>query len=202
MGMASKALERWNGERSDRLDAAAAEASPEGPEGSINQALAASLRVYILFLAAEFQAFCRDLHVESANQVGDYASRGDSVEFELTIRAALSDRKNLDAGNPWPDKLAEDFARFGMNDKQRDLWAPQKQVRGESDAQAGIVERRGLMELIKCRNKVAHGDIEAIKEVPVVADVEGWRACCDRLANDFDEVMRRRIESIVGASPW
>jgi hypothetical protein len=32
--------------------------------------------------------------------------------------------------------------------------------------------------------------------------VTQWRTACDGLAQSLDEIMRRHLQSLIGASPW
>lgn len=197
--MASLALGRWRGERSARLDelvqahrriTGAAAGRPTETQ-QINWAL-------VLQLAAEFQGFARDLHVEGVDAFAAWTSRANNA-LESTVTTLLTRRLSLDKGNAQPDSLAEAFDRFGL------LWWDGLVTRDpQSDAR-----RQTLWRINRARNAIAHSDHAAILTLrregfPLTLDTfRRWRSSLNALARTMDATLSTHLSTMFGEPrPW
>jgi hypothetical protein len=101
-------------------------------------------QAYAVMLSSQFQLFCRDLHTEAADVLTQAVGVPD---VRLTIlRAALTEGRKLDFGNPNPGNIGSDFDRLGLS-----FW-------GElGHAFPDIARlRNSLEELNRWRNAIAH----------------------------------------------
>ena len=148
---------------------------------------------YAVLVASQFQGFCRDLHSECARYLAAAINIPDLREI---VRAELVWNRQLDRGNATPASIGSDFGRLGI-----DFWI-------EVDAyDPSCVRRRNLLtELNAWRNAVAHQDFNPAHLAGTVtlrlSAVQLWRRACNGLAGAFDEVMRRHLQTVTGASPW
>jgi hypothetical protein len=66
--------------------------------------------------------------------------------------------------------------------------------------------RIALEHLNDWRNAIAHQDFDPARlggaTTLRLVQVRRWRGACRALARAFDEVMRRRLETLTGTSPW
>lgn len=191
--MPSQSLIRWRSERSAALDEIeAAHLSIGGTGRGRRYATQQINQAYAVLLSSHFQGFCRNLHSESA----DHLTRGVTPsQLADVCRSALVQARKLDQGNPNPGNLGADFNRFGLQ-----FW---DEVRGLDARNRSRLTR--LIELNNWRNAIAHQDFLPSKLGSATLHlkmVKRWRGACLGLANAFDEVMRRHIELVVGASPW
>lgn len=197
--MASAALDRWRAERSDRLDelvqahrriTGAAAGRPTETQ-QINWAL-------VLQLAAEFQGFARDLHVEGVDTFAAWTA-GANIGLELTVTTLLTRGLRLDKGNAQPDSLMDAFDRFGL------VWWDSLIARdSRSDAR-----RETLWLLNRARNAVAHSDHAAIVKLraeryPLTLDTfRGWRSSLNALAVTMDVTLSVHLSTMfVRPRPW
>ena len=67
----------------------------------------------MLRLAAEFQAFTRDLHDQASDQFAAWVAPG-SATVQTVVRRRLTENRQLDRGNAHPASLGSDFGRFGF----------------------------------------------------------------------------------------
>ncbi len=192
--MPSVALQTWTTARAlalDEIEHAHRSVGGTGPgrryaTQHLNQA-------YAVLLAAQFQAFCRDLHTESV----DSLVTGVAIPaFQDRLHAELLWNRKLDRGNPNPSNLGADFARLGLG-----LWSAVEAVDARNAARKAQLE-----ELNVWRNAIAHQDFDPAilggsVKLPLVK-VRGWRSACNGLADSFDEVLRRFILGLTGTSPW
>ena len=191
--MPSIAHQRWTSSRADQLNEIQQAHLAVGGTGrgrryatqQINQA-------YAVLLASQFQGFCRDLHSESVEYLVPTIA---PVSFQTLFRAELMRNRQLKRGNAQPDSIREDFGRLGI-----DLWTE------VSKADQRNRKRRAILdELNKWRNAIAHQDFDPAElggATLRIVQVRQWRAACDRLAEAFDEVMRRHLQTLTGTSPW
>jgi hypothetical protein len=177
----------------DRLDAAHLAVGGVGPgrrtaTQQINDA-------YIVLLAAHFQQFCRDLHMEAARYLANSAPHMRDMVHESLVRG-----RRLDRGNAAPAALGADFDRLGMK-----LWS----LVEARDRRNGR-RRRRLDQLNIWRNAVAHQDFRFGPHEMVtlagtgrtLAFVHDCRAACDTLARQLDAVVGQHLQAITGRKPW
>ncbi len=191
--MATVSLQRWQSDRATSLDEIEEAHRSIGGTGpgrryatqQINQA-------YAVLLSAQFQAFCRDLHTESA------AFLINSVQ-PIVLQPILLDEfglfRKLDQGNPNPGNIGSDFNRLGI-----DLWAKSKAADRRT-----AKRQKELMELNEWRNAIAHQDFNPSKLgglVLTLGQVRSWRGACNGLAATFDHVLADHIGRLLGAKPW
>lgn len=183
MNAISRSLEKWQSERGahlDELEAAHAAVSVGGNPGAATQQLSFA---YAMMVSSQFQGFCRDLHTEVALHLFALA---DSKHAHLAdiVRARLLEGRKLDQGNPNPGNIGSDFGRFGV-----DYWAL-VEARGSRSHTAKLA----IEDLAVWRNAIAHNDFTAAKlggkQTLTLEDVRAWRNHANRLAIDFDSVLR------------
>ncbi len=150
-------------------------------------------RAYAMLLSSHFQGFCRDLHSECADHVIKAVG---APTLSNTLRAQFNWGRLLDKGNPNPGNIGADFNRFGIR-----FW-------DLVYARSTLNERRRVLlgDLNEWRNAIAHQDFDPARlggrTNLHLGDVQGWRRALNRLALDFDEVMRAHLQADLGASPW
>jgi hypothetical protein len=184
--MPSRALVIWESTQAelDRLEAARSRGAAAQPVCD----------ACVVLLAANFQAFCRDLHAEAAGAIAASTPHADLVE------KAFLHARQLDRGNATPGAIGADFGRLGI-----DLWTALKAWDWRTPAR-----RRRLKQLNVWRNAVAHHDFQlSASELAVVAGtprslafVRSCRTCCRTLARQFDEVVELSLWSRVAGRPW
>ena len=111
----------------------------------------------------------------------------------------MTTRRALDGGNAWPNKIAEDFRRFGF-----ELW-PIVEARG-----ATYTKRKERLEILMIwRNSLAHdsqmSSANAAKTAgtnPTKRFAREWRKNCDVLAVAFDQTLEAELHNLLGRSPW
>jgi hypothetical protein len=191
--MPSTALDQWRTIRAgalDELEQAHASVGGSGPgrryaTQQINQA-------YAVLLSSHFQGYCRDLHTEYVEHMVE--SLG-TINWRATLLGEFTRARKLDTGNANPGNIGADFNRLGI-----EFW---KAVLGR-DPKHGA-RRDQLEELNKWRNAIAHQAFDPQQignPVLHVARVRQWRKVCERLAFEFDAVMREHLRSLLGAAPW
>ncbi|MHB1887325.1 MAG: hypothetical protein ACYCVV_20515 [Acidimicrobiales bacterium] len=206
--MSSFALDTWGERRSrdlDELDEAHAAVGGDGPgrryaTRQINHA-------YVVAVASQFQAFCRDLHSEAADLVAAAISAVDAMGLldgaaaaKITL-IALTRRREVDRGNANPTNIAIDFKSFDL-----DIWEHAKRHDKRT-----LARQRKLEQLNICRNAIAHQDFDFSKgQLDVLGgrmrigltEARAFRAACDQLAASFDEALARHLAPVVGGRPW
>jgi hypothetical protein len=150
-------------------------------------------QAYVVLLSSQFQRFCRELHAQCAEHVGNA-----TLPYDLgrLLRARLTEGRKLDAGNPGPGNVGSDFGRFGIM-----FW---DEVRRRNPRNPGRQEQ--LESLMRWRNAVAHQDFthSALRgrSSITITEVRNWRRACTMLALDFDAVMHAHLKKITGRKPW
>lgn len=149
---------------------------------------------YAMLLASQFQGFYRDLHTECVNYALTVIAPPPA--FQPLVREQFTLNRQLDRGNAQPSSLGSDFGRFGI-----DFW---DELQNYDPDNTG---RKAILELLNhWRNAIAHQDFDPNKlggtTTLRLAQVKTWRGVCRRLARAFDEVMRRHLQALSGASPW
>jgi len=193
--MPSRSLHHWLTDRAGALDEIEGAHRSVGGTGpgrryatqQINQA-------YVVLLASQFQAFCRDLHSECADYL--VAPVADPDLRRMLLDNLILNRK-LDRGNPNPGNLGADFGRFDLP-----FW-PQVDAHRTQNPQRQLA----LEELNAWRNAIAHQDFAPImlragRPVLHLAQVQAWRKACDGLAQSFDDVLGVHIQNLTGTLPW
>jgi len=192
--MPSRSLLVWKEKRLrelGRIEAAHAAIVNVGPgrrdiTQQINQA-------FTVLLSSQFQGFCRDLHSEC---VDCFANSISPASARTVVRLDLLTGRKLETGNPNPGNLGSDFNRFGLK-LIDELVAQDPNNQGRKPM---------LEELNVWRNAIAHQDFTKRelqgKSAINLNTVKSWRAACRGLATSMDEVMRRRLATLFGISPW
>ncbi len=192
--MASKSLERWEGELADALDEIeAAHRAVGGQDRGRRYATEQINHAYAMLLSSHFQAFCRDLHSEAANHLAAAIS---PPSFSPVAQLLLTQGRELDRGNPNPGNLGSDFGRLGLQ-----FW---DKVRA---ATKGNDQRQKTLDLLSAwRNAIAHQDFEPKKLGGIrslhLGHVKSWRSACRVLARSFDRVVGDHINVLVRKRPW
>lgn len=188
--MPSVALEKWNTERSRTFEDL--EAAHRAVTGARRGRRFATLQVnhaYTVLLAAQFQAFCRDLHTESVDAIVLTVPQG----VFNSVKLALLNERRLDRGNVSPGNLGADFGRFDFV-----FW----NAVYASDPR-NTARRESLERLNTWRNAIAHQDFANLgSETIQLAQVRQWRVTLNGLAEQFDAVMFARLSVMTGANPW
>lgn len=177
--MPSVSLTIWSGKRTRILDEI--EDAHQSIGGSGRGRRFATLQVnyaYAMLLSSQFQAFCRDLHTECAEQM--VASVG-NVSLRRYLHANLVQDRKLDRGNPNPGNIGSDFSRFGLV-----LWDGLSMRHPRTGNR-----KRHLEELNIWRNAIAHDDFSrtSVGGPLHLRRVRAWRNACEKLAISLEEVM-------------
>jgi len=123
-------------------------------------------------------------------------------DLRVALREEFLLKRKLDAGNPNPGNIGEDFNRLGV-----DFWDRVIAVNPTKNRS----RQNSLSELNLWRNAIAHQDFTPAKlnSAPYVFanyltlnTVRNWRKACEGLAVDFDSVMRAHIALLIGGPPW
>jgi hypothetical protein len=132
-------------------------------------------RASVLLLCAHFEGFLEDLMAEGLTAVN-----GSLDPTALTHSFH----------NPWPHRIDELFGFLGMRQASHAIsWrnAANKTVRDN------------LSELVRTRNRLAHGTtgVRVYK-----FQVERFRRYIEGFAPRFDTLVRQRIRRLTGSDPW
>jgi hypothetical protein len=193
----SLSLDNWNGDRARRLDEIEEAHRRVGGAGRGRRYATRQLnRGYALLLAAEFQGFCRQLHIESAIQLRNAIA---SPDVGRIMQANLQRGRRLDRGNATPDNIGADFGNFGLN-----IW---DSLSRHSDRASRF--KKDLESLNTWRNAIVHDDFRSAQafprglETPLgIAHVRRWRRACDKLAIILDAAMHDHLKRLTGQPPW
>lgn len=151
--MPSNAYARWVKSQAEKLDQIEKAHVSVGGSGrgrryatdQINQA-------YVVLLASQFQAFCRDLHSECVAILVDGI---EPASMKPIVRAELTRDRKLDKGNANPSNLGSDFKRLNVDFIQ--------EVKRLHDRNAAMIAR--LEVLNQWRNAIAHQDFTKMGDV-------------------------------------
>lgn len=198
--MASRAFQRWKGERSDRLDELASAHRLVGGTGRGRRWRTAGLNeALVLRLAAEFQAYARELHDQASDQFVAWVAPG-STPVQGVVRRRLTESRQLDRGNAQPSSLGSDFGRLGF-----ELW-PALSARDKAIAKR---HNDSLERLNRARNALAHGEdaplatLRAEGFALVLTTFKVWRRDIDGLAANLDFEVADQLGRLFGQpSPW
>jgi hypothetical protein len=191
--MPSLSLQAWNTTRQAALEELEAAHRSVGGSGrgrryatqQINQA-------YAVLLSSQFQGFCRDLHSECVRYFVQTLPLG---LHQAALKELLMQNRKLNSGNPNPGNIGADYNRFGFI-----FWdaVTLLDIRNQG-------RQRHLSTLNLWRNAIAHHDFDPRllgTRILRLRDVRQWRNACGYLAISFDEVMRAKLQTLMGASPW
>jgi hypothetical protein len=151
-------------------------------------------QAYAVLLSAQFQAFCRELHTETADVL---ANAIPDVTLRSMFRSNLLLNRKLDRGNPNAGNIGSDFNRLNLL-----FWSVVEGHRTQNPRRRSLLE-----ELNDWRNAIAHQDfgptmLTASRPALVLAQVQTWRKACNGLAQSFDAVLRSHLRGVTGAFPW
>lgn len=206
--MPSLALEKWHTIRSRQLDELdTAHAAVGGRRPGRRYATQQLNHSYIVAVAAQFQAYCRDLHSEAADVVTEAIIRAgvatsiDTVAIADIAQMALTRNRRLDRGNANPANIAADFNGFDIEIlaavRQRHALAPNR--------------LRALEQLNIWRNAIAHqdfrftdGQLETLggRSRVGLTEARAFRRACGHLAKSFDDVLSSHLTAIIRVRPW
>lgn len=188
--MPSLALQDWTTTAQAALDEIeAAHRAVGGAQRGRRRAMLQVNHAYTVLLSAQFQAFCRVLHLEAVSFVAEASS---DPWLRPLVKASMMRGVKLHHGNPSSANLSGDFSKFGMQ-----LWVEAQKVDVHTEAR-----RKVLGELIAWRNAVAHQDWAARSPTLHLADVRRWRRACAGLAVSFDRAVQGHLARIAGRAPW
>lgn len=195
--MPSHARHAWDHDFATRLDQLVrihADARGRGPgrrwyTETLNQSL-------FVFLVAQFQAYCRALHVEASEAALTLAD----PRLSEVLRRLLELGRKLDRSTPRPSVLGNDFALLGIN-----LLPALKAHRPRL---LKDLERLDL--LIDFRNAASHGNQGALNQLAATgmasATLESFRkhrASVNRLVVTMDEVVAIELSARLHIPrPW
>jgi hypothetical protein len=193
----SVALEEWDGPSREALDEIELVHARVGGTGVGRRILTRQVNyAYAALILAHFQRYCRSVHTEATDAL--VASIPDPNLIQV-FAASLTERRLLDRGNPTPENLSRDFARFGFR-----LW-PDLEV----DDRRNWRRRQKLEELCRWRNAITHGDIPqkraAGQLVPRDLNLDtcrDWRRALRGLATSIDEATAARCQVLGRPKPW
>jgi hypothetical protein len=192
--MPSTSHREWTTSRSDALnEMARAHAAVGGSRPGRRYATQQINRSYAVLLASHFQGFCRDLHSECVAHLTRSIS---PVSLRPIVGAVFTLNRQLDTRNAQPGSIGSDFGRLVV-----DFWIQVNAIHSGNSTR-----KSELDSLNTWRNAIVHQDFDPARlggsTTLRLSMVRQWRKDCGHLAQSFDEVMRRHIQSLVGASPW
>lgn len=189
--MPSVSLQTWQSVRSTSLDEIEeAHRSVDGSARGRRYATQQINHAYAVLLAAQYQAFCRDLHTES---VWHLSRAVQLTPLQGVIRDEFALDRKLDRGNPTPGNIGADFNRLGL-----EFWKEVKARDRYASSRRYKIERLSLW-----RNAIAHQDFKTIGPGSLqLKHVQVWRVACNHLAVQFDLVMCDHLTKVTGRVPW
>ncbi len=204
IAMPSSALERWQRERSDRLDKLFEAHRRVGgtqpgrralADERINQQINAAL---VLQLSAEFQG-SRVSCTTTWPTRSSPRSAVRSLGVRIMLERYLDETRALDRGNAHPGALGSDFGRFGIK-----LWPRMIERDRRTTARQTHLER-----LNTARNAIARSDEAELAKLRrdgvgiTLAAARGWRQALDQLAVGMDATLAQHFAAEFGGRcPW
>lgn len=190
--MPSKSLVGWQTVRSASLDEIEAAHRAIGGHGRGRRFATLQLNhAYAVLVASQFQGFCRDLHSEAADFLGNAVQP--AALRPLAVQLFTTSRQ-LDYQNAQPGSIGADFGRFFMPK----FWDEVDSLNPRS-----LGRRQELADLNRWRNAIAHQDFAEVGGASLrLAQVRSWRRTCGSLARTFDRVLGARLRVLVGHPPW
>lgn len=190
----SRALDNWDSQQIARLaELEAAHAAVGGTKPGRRYSTTQINHALVVAIAAEFQAFCRNLHSEA---VGVLAAQIEDEDLSAIVASGMTGNRALDRSNANEDAISKDFERVGL-----DIW-------GEAVAAHRLTARRkaNLRQLLAWRNAVAHQDFDPIKlggrTETTLRHAKGWLKNCTGLARTFDRVVGDHLADVTGNPRW
>ncbi|MBB6406179.1 HEPN domain-containing protein [Arthrobacter sp. AZCC_0090] len=196
--MGSLALQSWNTERAEHLNALReVHSNLTGGRRGRQWATEQLNHALIARLISEFQGFSRDLHDEAIDFIFQEAV-ATSPSIEPILRSGLLNRRGLDTGNPTLTNLASDFSKLGLTAFRARLGAH------NSAAESWLAD---LSSLNEARNAIAHGDDVKLAHVLQThrltqETARRWRTSLNRLARGMDSIVGAYLKSLTGKKPW
>lgn len=192
----SLSLDIWRGSRARRLDELEAAHQSIGGLGRGRRFATQQLnRVYAVLVAAQFQGFCTDLHVERVAAIVRGIPPSISGLATVNFRSGLAMRR----GNAGPGNMGNDFERLGVS-----LWPELYRMDARNRNRNAMLET-----LNKWRNAIAHDDFEDVRAFPQrrqtvlrLSAVRAWRSARNQIASDMDTSMRNYLTNLLGVTPW
>lgn len=196
--MGSLAIQGWNTERAENLDALrGVHSNLTGGRRGRQWATEQLNHALIARLISEFQGFSRDLHDEAIDFIFQEAVTT-TPSIEPVLRSGLLNRRGLDTGNPTLTNLASDFGKLGLIEFRAKLRTY------NSSAESWLAD---LNALNGARNAIAHGDDVKLTHVLQThrltqETARRWRASLNRLARGMDSIVGAYLKSLTGTKPW
>lgn len=192
--MPSRSFRRWSSERASRLDEVRAAHEALGGTGRGRRYATQQVNhAYAVMLSSEFQGFCRDLHSEAADYLADAVH---PPTLRTAFRAALTEGRKLDSGNPNAGNLGADFNRFGMS-----FWPEVLALHAWNGRRKDELDL-----LVAWRNAIAHHDFDPNKlrgrRTLQLRDIRRWRSMCNALAEMFNRAVGEHVERMIGVRAW
>ena len=192
--MPSNALLTWRGDRIPRLQNVEADCLHlEALHAATPNRVQEYIRSYAVLLCSEFQAFCRDLHDDCAD---NFVASATPIPLQRLLRLQCVYGRKLDTGTPNPGNLGADFNRYSL-----DLWMAVLAM------DPGHASRRHRLALLNAwRNAIAHHNYDPAElggtTTLTIPQVRDWLSDCDAFAVSFDALLRNHLQTILGVVPW
>jgi hypothetical protein len=114
--------------------------------------------------------------------------------MRTTLQAQFAAALTLNTGNPTHETIRKDFERFGFS----------LDLEGAAPGNSQCITHLGHLNY--WRNHVAHQKgtppPTGVPAILALADIQAWRASCNRLASSLDDIMKQELGRILGVAPW
>ena len=195
--MPSPALQRWETESQEAFDELEnAHRNVGGKERGRRWATKQINRSYVVLLAAEFQAYCRDLHSAASAFIAQQAG----PQLATLVESNLTYARTLDRGNANPSNIGKDFGRFGF-----ELWTRVRNRHVHNERR-----RERLEQVCTWRNAIVHQDFNlSAEQQNLLSDTtidlgwcRRWRRALGALTQEMDTVVGNELLAVAGVNPW
>lgn len=132
-------------------------------------------RAAILLLCSHFEGYLEDLMAEA---------------LEAVNPKLVPDVLTYGFHNPWPDRIDDLFAFLGMA-------KPSKNISWRKASNKSV--RDNLGDLVRTRNKLAHGTV-GVKAYK--SEVARFRGYVEGFSERFDSAVRSQVHKLTGSDPW
>jgi hypothetical protein len=199
--MPSAALQVWSGESAARINDLLHAHATVGGAGAGRRWRTEQLNwALVLLIAAEFQRYCRSLHDLAVDEMVTQTAQLNAV-LAPSLRAIMTNRRELDRGNANPGNLGNDFGRLGMQ-----FWPELQRVNMTVARRCS----RHIEWLNTARNGLAHGDTVKLASVAAagyplqqLATVQKFHRATDSLAQLMDRTLASYLARVFGGpAPW
>jgi hypothetical protein len=162
-------------------------------------------RGYLVLLSAEFQGFCRELHIEAIDTLMDHVDKLTAqaqppavANLGVVLRQRISTHRKLETGNPNAGNIGADFNFLFVT---QTVWS----------AVALKPQQDDLEDMNHWRNAIAHHDYKkpvcmtpsgTYRTSPLLRDCQRYRRVCEQLAPRLDDVVGSELGSLIGRRPW